>query len=333
MASITKRPGPKGTTWRVVYREPDGRQRARHFPTKAEAERFRAEVTTDLHRGVYRDPDAGNVSFEAVFNAWLDGRRVDLAPSTWALYESVGITHVAGEFAEQRIGGHSGCRRADVDRRPRQGGTRPQPDRDGAAGHARGLRAGRGRWPDPVEPGRWIEALPRPEHVPDRRVLVPEEVEAIADAIDPRYRVLVLIGGYCGLRLGEALGLRWKRIDILTRTIMVAEQLDRMTLQLAPLKTRASRRVVPMPAFIADELAAIAPAPVDPEALVFTTEAGGPIRDGNFRRRIWAPALEAAGLAPAKFHDLRHHCAGFAISLGAHPKEIAVMLTPARRLA
>ncbi len=104
MASITKRPGPKGTTWRVVYREPDGRQRARHFPTKAEAERFRAEVTTDLHRGVYRDPDAGNVSFEAVFNAWLDGRRVDLAPSTWALYESVGITHVAGEFAEQRIG-------------------------------------------------------------------------------------------------------------------------------------------------------------------------------------------------------------------------------------
>ncbi len=136
----------------------------------------------------------------------------------------------------------------------------------------------------------------------------------------------MLIGGYCGLRLGEALGLRWKRIDILTRTIMVAEQLDRMTLQLAPLKTRASRRVVPMPAFIADELAAIAPAPVDPEALVFTTEAGGPIRDGNFRRRIWAPALEAAGLAPAKFHDLRHHCAGFAISLGAHPKEIAVML-------
>ena len=326
MASIRTRKGPKGTSHQVVYRDASGRQRVETYHSPADAKRRKAEVETDLNRGVWRDPEAGKTSFEDVFNDWLDGRRADLAPSTWALYESIGIKYVAGEFAEHRIGD---IRPVDV---------RAWIAELAAEGRSRSL-IGTARLVlrevcaqavmDDLIPTNPVvgSKMPRAEHTSDKRVLLPEEVEAIADAIDGRYRPLVLVGGYCGLRLGEALGLRWKRIDVLARTITVREQLDRTTLQLASLKTRASRRVVPIPAFVADELAAIAPSPADPEALVFTTATtGAPIRDGNFRRRVWTPALERAGVAPAKFHDLRHHCAGFAISLGAHPKEIAAML-------
>ena len=45
------------------------------------------------------------------------------------------------------------------------------------------------------------------EHSPERPVLSVAEVEALAATIEERYRALVLLGAWCGLRLGEALAL------------------------------------------------------------------------------------------------------------------------------
>jgi Phage integrase family len=44
----------------------------------------------------------------------------------------------------------------------------------------------------------------------------------------------------------------------------------------------------------------------------------------QFRRRVWAPAIKAAGLEPLRIHDLRHSAVAFWIAAGASPKEIAV---------
>jgi len=41
------------------------------------------------------------------------------------------------------------------------------------------------------------------------------------------------------------------------------------------------------------------------DALVFTDDEGGALRYSNWRRRIWVPAVAAAGCASAGFHDLR----------------------------
>jgi integrase len=59
------------------------------------------------------------------------------------------------------------------------------------------------------------------------------------------------------------------------------------------------------------------------DALLFTAPRGGPLRIGNFRRRVWWPALEAAGLARStRIHVLRHTCASLLIRQGVHPKAI-----------
>ena len=58
--------------------------------------------------------------------------------------------------------------------------------------------------------------LPRIEHH-EMRFLTPAEVATLADAIDPRYRALVLVGAYCGLRFGELAGLKRDRVDLLHR--------------------------------------------------------------------------------------------------------------------
>jgi integrase len=55
------------------------------------------------------------------------------------------------------------------------------------------------------------------------RILTVEEVEALADAFDPRYRALVLLGAYAGLRFGEASALRITHLHLLERRIEIAE--------------------------------------------------------------------------------------------------------------
>jgi integrase len=88
------------------------------------------------------------------------------------------------------------------------------------------------------------------------RVLSVEEVEVLADAFDPRYRVMVLPGAYAALRFGEASALRTPHLRLLERRIEIVEGSSEVNgkLYVGPLKTAQSRRVVTIPAFLADEL-------------------------------------------------------------------------------
>jgi integrase len=59
-----------------------------------------------------------------------------------------------------------------------------------------------------------------------------------------------------------------------------------------------------------------------PDALVFTSPAGMPMRPSNFRRRVWYPALAEAGLPGIHFHDLRHTGNAFTAATGATLREL-----------
>ncbi|MDF1597518.1 MAG: tyrosine-type recombinase/integrase [Acidimicrobiia bacterium] len=59
----------------------------------------------------------------------------------------------------------------------------------------------------------------------EMRFLSPDEIEKLADAIDPRYRALVLTAAYTGLRSGELLGLKENRLNMLRRQLRVDEAL------------------------------------------------------------------------------------------------------------
>jgi integrase len=47
----------------------------------------------------------------------------------------------------------------------------------------------------------------------------------------------------------------------------------------------------------------------DHDALVFPDAGGGHLRRQNWRRRVWVPALERAGVPYFRSYDLRHTCA------------------------
>jgi integrase len=159
------------------------------------------------------------------------------------------------------------------------------------------------------------------EPAPEMRFATVAEVAALADAIPPRFRALVLVAAYTGLRWGELAGLRVGRVDLLHRRITVAEQLLEVRGRLAfgPPKTGAGQRTVTLPTVAAEALAEHLStyAEVGPEGLVFPAARGGPIRRSNFTRRVWIPATRAAGVEGLRFHDLRHTAATLAIAAGA----------------
>lgn len=150
----------------------------------------------------------------------------------------------------------------------------------------------------------------------------------LAAAIDPRYRALVLVAAYGGLRIGELAGLRRSRVDPMRGTVEVVEIVTEVAGVIAagPRKTKASRRRVALPRQVADALAehlAVTAGP-DADAYVFTGRDGGVLRRSVFRSRHWTAATRAAGLDGLRVHDLRHTAVALWIASGANVKDVSV---------
>lgn len=154
-------------------------------------------------------------------------------------------------------------------------------------------------------------SLPQVPHK-EPRFLEPAEVERLAAAIAAPYRTFVLVAAYAGLRNGELAALRAKRVDVDARTIEVVETRTLAsdgTPTFGPPKSRAGRRIVPVPRFVIDELSAdIVTRAIEPDGLIWTSPTGAPLGDANFRQRVWKPAIRAASLDGLRIHDLRHTC-------------------------
>jgi integrase len=165
------------------------------------------------------------------------------------------------------------------------------------------------------------------EKSPERPTLTIAQVYALADAIDQRYRALVLLAMFSSLRWGELGALRRCDIDLAAHTVRVTRQLAEVRgggFAFGPPKSEAGTRVVTIPEVIIPviqwHLSCFAQQ--GDEGLVFTSPAGRPLHHTNFRRRVWVKALTAAGLPELHFHDLRHSGNTLAASAGATLREL-----------
>jgi integrase len=164
------------------------------------------------------------------------------------------------------------------------------------------------------------------ERSPERPVISVDQVNALADAIEPRYRMAVLLGTFCGLRLGELLALRRRRMDLVHGMVTVGEQRQELSgggTVIGPPKTAAGFRTIAVPPHILDDLhqhLAAWTGP-EPEALVFT----GPLSEGLRRATFygaWQKARLTVDLPNLHFHDLRHTGNTLAAATGASTKEL-----------
>jgi len=160
-----------------------------------------------------------------------------------------------------------------------------------------------------------------PERVPPTLL----EAHALADAVQPRWRMLVLLATWSGLRWGELVALRRSSVDLKNGRVTVKDQLieTASSVTLGPPKTDAGRRAVHLPPHLLPELSQhldrwVGP---DPSAWLFCGPLGAPLVRRNFTVH-WTQARAEAGLPAVRFHDLRHLSATLAATTGATTREL-----------
>ena len=136
----------------------------------------------------------------------------------------------------------------------------------------------------------------------------------------------VFLLAYGGLRWGEAVALRRGRCHLLRSRIFIREAVTEVggELHFGSTKTHQDRVLV-LPGFLCELLPRQLASREDkgPEALVFVDSLGGPLRNSNWRHRVWKPACEAAGVpAGLRIHALRHTAASLLVSSGANVKAV-----------
>ena len=191
--------------------------------------------------------------------------------------------------------------------------------------------------------GRNASALATPPHVPEQEYveMTPELAKSILVAIrGDRFEALYTMLLGTGLRVGEALGLRWSDIDFDEETIPVKRNLVRLKgkFSLSETKTTRSRRTVPMIMPVQDALIKHREiqnlermmlgadwAGEEWGDLVFTNLKGSPLCS-NHTLKCLRQSLQRADLPRVSQHDLRHGAASMLAALGVPPRDVMDIL-------
>ena len=182
-------------------------------------------------------------------------------------------------------------------------------------------------------------SAPRPERK-EMQVLSQQQVEQLfATSREDRLYALWVTLTTAGLRIGEALGLRWSDVDFTSRQVAIQRSLQYrppVGFSFVEPKTSRSRRTVVFPPStvqalrehrlrqVAERLQA-GPAWTDGE-LVFCNQIGQPLNASSTVLDAFRRALARAGLPKIRLHDLRHTAATLLLSQGCHPKYVQDLL-------
>jgi integrase len=149
---------------------------------------------------------------------------------------------------------------------------------------------------------------------------------------------------HTGVRLGEAVALRWGDIDWRAGMILVSRSYTHGRLDVPkggkPRKVEMSSRLKTTLHAVYDErfrrvtaIDANQQAALDAEhatraadALVFPDSGGGYLDNDNLRARVWVPLLTAAKLRQRRLHDLRHSFATLHLQSGTDPVWVSAQL-------
>lgn len=310
--------------FQVRYQGPDGlRHRApMTFSSRPEARRWLSMVETDLVRGSWEADDTDGEPL-GLYAARRIVERPNLSERSVAMYEGLLRLHISRHL------GSTGIRRLTpaMIRTWRQGlldaGV-------GASTVAKAYRLARSVLNTAADdelnrrnPCRIKGA--GEEHPAERPILSLDEVMTLAESIDPRYRVLVLLAAFGSLRWGELMGLLRSDFDLdlglvhVQRSVVLvgAHQLIKRP------KTAAGVRTIALPRWLMPELRRHFEtfSEVGHKGRVFVGPTGVSPARPNFSP-IWTRALMRAGLIGIHLHDLRHTGNHFVALSGASTREL-----------
>ncbi|MEJ3748471.1 site-specific integrase [Actinomycetes bacterium KLBMP 9797] len=309
------------------YIGPDGIERtAPHtFETEKQAEKWLTVIESEIIKGDWAAPEAGEVQLGEYGRKWIAERK--LQPRTRENYEDLFRLHIRPHLGNLALGAIKpqtirSWRKALLD-----GGT-PEPQAVKAYTLLRAILNTAVKEDEIIRqnPCR-IKGYDR-YHTPERPVATVTQVYKLADAMPPRFSALITVAAFSGLRWGELAALRRHDVDLEAGTVRVPRKLAalRNRMEFGPPKSEAGNRSVTLPAAALDALRSHLKEYVGTgaDALVFTGEKRALLRGGNFGRAVkWKETVKAVGLPEGfHFHDLRHTGNNLAASTGASTRDL-----------
>jgi len=333
MASITKRTstrvvvdemtGSEKTVtlerYRARYRDESGKEHARHFVKKANAQRWLDEVTAAVVRGDYVDPAAGKVTFGQWFKRWSEVQTWTDGTSETATMTLASVTFVdvpMSRITELHVEAWMKAM------------TKPGPKRKkGLAASTRRTRYNYVRMAFlAAVKARVIRQDPTAGISPPRvaksegriKLPTPEQVGAALLEAPDNFHGFVAVCAFAGLRLGEAAGLQLRDVDFLRRTLSIQRQIqgqvNSKTIEVSP-KYESARTV-----YLPDDLVTVLAAhlekcpPMGEERWLFSLN--GYVYNRNSAGNQWRSLRAKVGMDAFTLHDLRHFFASGLIADG-----------------
>jgi len=294
MASIKKRPNGQ---WRARYRDEGGKEHARHFARKVDAQRWLDKVTASLVGGNYVDPNAGKVTFEQWFaryseaQVWAEGTRDVAARAAASVpFANVPMARISSLHLQQWVK------------------SMQQP----AASRKQGLAAStiHTRFNFVAsDPGADVR-LPRQRKASAAMTIPsPEQVASALRVAPESFAAYIAVCAFAGLRPGEAAGLQQSDVDFLRLTLQVSRQVqgtNAANTKVVPPKYE-SERTVHIPEALAQVLAehVRVNGTHGVEGWLFADEWGRRV-NRTWSGHQWRQIRKRTGLEAFTLHDLRH---------------------------
>lgn len=171
------------------------------------------------------------------------------------------------------------------------------------------------------------------------KIFNPEQLAAYLEAArETRYHALLRLLAVTGMRLGEALGLKWADVNLRNGTVTVRRSIDTRKGRPKPegdeTKTAAARRTVRLDGETLALLAEIKQRQAKQRVLllrqegafVFNNPGTGKLVSIHAVHRAHRRALKLAGLPHIRIHDLRHTAASILIAAGVPVTTVADLL-------
>lgn len=238
MASIQKRPNG---SWRARYRDESGREHSRHFKYKDKpsdpansAQAWLDEVTAAKVTGMFIDPRAGAVTFQAFFDDW-QARQI-WAPATrkgavnaikWASFKDMPVADIRKSHVESSV------------KTMHENGLSPSSIRLNMRFAKMVFKAAIHDRLIVHDPTGGVK-LPRQQRTEGVVIPTVEEVGELVNTAEHPMKLLVALCAFAGLRRGEAVAVQLGDFDFKAQALSVARQVREAATGEANLKHRST---------------------------------------------------------------------------------------------
>ncbi|MGZ6587022.1 MAG: tyrosine-type recombinase/integrase [Solirubrobacteraceae bacterium] len=247
MASVERRSGKRGDVYVVRFRDDQGRQRSKSFGSYVDAVKYGNQTQFRLDTGDWIDPQKGREKFGSFHERWVEARVV--SPSRSATEASQAKNHILPTWQNVSL---SKIRPLDVDRWIKHLDVGTTTKAMVLAQFKLCLKAAVREGLIRSNPAADTKApAVRRKRVTSTDVLDAHEVDLLVKATPDDWKALVYLSAWLGWRWSEAMGLRWRDVDLEARVIYVGnetvvEAQGRLHVHDGG-KTNASTRIVPLP--------------------------------------------------------------------------------------